>query len=205
MSLRNRIFREVISNILIHRDYSNPFPAKFIINRDVVITENSNKPHGHGAINPEKFSPFPKNPIIAKFFKEIGWVDELGSGVRNIYKYSKSYSGKQPELIEEDIFKIEIPTPKVIQGKSNDKAQDKAQDNKNIRDITFNNTELKIIEGLKISNMSKKEIVELLGYKSISGNLKKAIENLLEKDIIEYTIPDKPSSKNQRYRIKEMV
>ncbi|WP_207720463.1 helix-turn-helix domain-containing protein [Clostridium gasigenes] len=73
ISLRNRIFREVISNILIHRDYANSFPAKFIINRDVVITENSNKPHGHGAINPEKFSPFPKNPMIAKFFKEIGW------------------------------------------------------------------------------------------------------------------------------------
>ncbi|MGL5086134.1 MAG: ATP-binding protein, partial [Clostridium sp.] len=214
ISLRNRIFREVISNILIHRDYSNPFPAKFIINKDVVITENSNKPHGHGAINPEKFSPFPKNPIIAKFFKEIGWVDELGSGVRNIYKYSKSYSGRQPELIEEDIFKIEIPTPKVNVGKSKnkaqdkaqdraqDKAQDKAQDNENISNVIFNNTELKIIGGLKLRDMSKKEIVELLEYKSISGNLKKAIENLLEKGIIEYTIPDKVSSKNQKYRIK---
>ena len=50
-------------------------------------TENSNKPHGNGIIDPENFSPYPKNPTIAKFFKEIGWVEELGSGVRNIYKY----------------------------------------------------------------------------------------------------------------------
>ncbi|MGL5616261.1 MAG: RNA-binding domain-containing protein [Sarcina sp.] len=109
ISLRNHIFREVISNILIHRDYLNLFPAKLIIEEDRVFTENSNKPNRHGEIDPESFSPFPKNPIIAKVFKEIGWVDELGSGVRNIYKYSKIYSGKNPSLIEEDIFKIIIP------------------------------------------------------------------------------------------------
>jgi len=34
-------------------------------------------------INPASFSAFPKNPVIARFFKEIGRADELGSGVRN--------------------------------------------------------------------------------------------------------------------------
>lgn len=50
-----------------------------------------------------------KNPKIAKFFKEIGWVDELGSGVRNIYKYNKIYSGVDPQFIEGDVFKTIIP------------------------------------------------------------------------------------------------
>lgn len=31
INIRNKIFREVISNILIHRDYGNPYPAKLII------------------------------------------------------------------------------------------------------------------------------------------------------------------------------
>ena len=31
------------------------------------------------------FTPYPKNPITARFFKEIGLADELGSGVRNLY------------------------------------------------------------------------------------------------------------------------
>lgn len=60
-------------------------------------------------IDPENFSPYPKNPKIAKFFKEIGWVDELGSGVRNIYKYNKIYSGVDPKFIEGDVFKTIIP------------------------------------------------------------------------------------------------
>jgi len=89
VNLRDHIFREVVGNILIHREYLNPFPAKLIIEGQRVYAENSNKPHGHGLIDPANFSPFPKNPVIARFFKEIGRADELGSGVKNLFKYSK--------------------------------------------------------------------------------------------------------------------
>ncbi len=109
VSLRDKIFREAVSNLLIHREFANPFPAKLIIEKDRVYIENSNKPHGNGMIDPENFSPFPKNPTIAKFFKEIGWVDELGSGVRNITKYNKIYSGAEPRFIEGDIFNRNRP------------------------------------------------------------------------------------------------
>lgn len=53
--------------------------------------------------------PVPKNPIIASFFNQIGNADELGSGTRNLYKYSKRYSGKDPKLVEGDIFRIIVP------------------------------------------------------------------------------------------------
>ena len=111
ISLRDRIFREVAANMLIHREFLNPYPAKFIIETHRLFAENSNKPHGHGLIDPANFSPFPKNPVIARFFKEIGRADELGSGVRKLFKYCRHYSGgKTPELIEGDIFKSIIPS-----------------------------------------------------------------------------------------------
>jgi ATP-dependent DNA helicase RecG len=48
--------------------------------------------------------------MIARFFKEIGWVDELGSGVRNVLKYTSLYTeGTQPVFIEDDLFKTVIP------------------------------------------------------------------------------------------------
>jgi len=110
ISLRDRIFREVVGNLLIHREFTNPFPAKLIIEKDKVLTENWNRPHGVGAIDPANFSPYPKNPVIAKFFKEIGRVDELGSGVRNTFKYCGIYTaGTKPEFIEGDVFKTVIP------------------------------------------------------------------------------------------------
>ena len=48
--------------------------------------------------------------IIAAFFRNIGYADQLGSGVRNLFKYSKYYSGKDPEFIEGDIFRIIVPS-----------------------------------------------------------------------------------------------
>ena len=72
ISIRDTIFREVASNILIHREYMNAFPAKLIIERGQVRTENSNKPHGFGLINPETFSPFPKNGGLPAFSGKSG-------------------------------------------------------------------------------------------------------------------------------------
>ena len=80
ISLRNKIFREAVVNTLIHREYANAFPAKMIIELNRVVFENANRPHGHGLIDPVNFTPFPKNPVIARVFKEIGLADELGSG-----------------------------------------------------------------------------------------------------------------------------
>jgi ATP-dependent DNA helicase RecG len=115
INLRDKIFREIIGNILVHREFSNSFPAKLIIESDHVLTENWNKPHGNGRIDPANFSPYPKNPTIAKFFKEIGWVEELGSGIRNITKYCNLYGSKgDPEFIEGDIFKAVIPVKFII-------------------------------------------------------------------------------------------
>ena len=46
----------------------NPFPAKLIIERGQVHTENSNKPHGLGVLDPATFTPFPKNPRNRRIF-----------------------------------------------------------------------------------------------------------------------------------------
>jgi ATP-dependent DNA helicase RecG len=44
-----------------------------------------------------------KNPLLAWCFVNIGRADWMGSGIRNLYKYTKIYSGEEPELIEGDI------------------------------------------------------------------------------------------------------
>lgn len=47
--------------------------------------------------------------FFASFFRNIGFADQLGSGVRNLFKYSKFYSGQEPEFIEGDVFRIIVP------------------------------------------------------------------------------------------------
>lgn len=108
-SVRDIISRELVSNILVHREYSSAFPAKVIIEPDRIKTENWNRSQRPGRIDPETFTPYPKNPVIAKFFVNIGRADTLGSGVRNLYKYTKIYCGGVPDLEEGDVFRTFIP------------------------------------------------------------------------------------------------
>ena len=110
ISLRDRIFREVVANLIVHREYTNAHSATFTIYKDQVEILNANNPNGSGPISISNFTPFPKNPIISKFFVQIGRVEELGSGIVNVNKYLKHYSpGSKPEFIENSVFKTIIP------------------------------------------------------------------------------------------------
>ena len=112
-SVRDIIAREVVSNILIHRDFSSAFPAKLVIEKDWLKTENWCRARRQGTILEDEFSPYPKNPLVANFFTALGRSESIGSGVKNLYLYTPMYSdGGKPVLYESDIFKTEIPLSK---------------------------------------------------------------------------------------------
>ncbi|RCW77339.1 Fic family protein [Saliterribacillus persicus] len=183
VSLRDTIFREVVSNILVHRDFSNPFPAKLVIENKRVFVENSNKSHGNGIIDPINFSPFPKNPTIAKFFKEIGRVDELGSGIRNTYKYNKIYSGAEPTFIEGDVFKTIIPLVSQATEQATEQADNEIE---------------KLLEFCKVPR-SRNEMQEFMGLYHREHFRSKVLIPLIKGGLIQLTIPEKPTSPNQKY------
>ncbi|MBQ6504936.1 MAG: putative DNA binding domain-containing protein [Flexilinea sp.] len=109
VSSRDEILREVIANLLSHRDFSSGYIASMIIERRQLVTKNGNVANGFGSLKLGSFKPVPKNPPIANVFREIGWADELGSGMRNTYKYTRLYSGADPQFIEGDMFQTVIP------------------------------------------------------------------------------------------------
>lgn len=80
-----------------------------MIEKERMYVENASRATGEGSITVNNLEPNPKNPIIASFFRNIGYADQLGSGVRNLFKYSRYYSGQEPEFVEGDIFKIIVP------------------------------------------------------------------------------------------------
>ncbi len=191
ISLRDKIFREVVSNILIHREFSNPYPAKLVIEGDRVFTENSNKPHGNGIIDPNSFSPYPKNPTVAKFFKEIGWVEELGSGVRNIYKYNKIYSGAEPTFIEGDVFKTVIPLIPQGTNQATDQVTDQVTDQAD-REIK------RLLEFCKVPR-SRGEMQKFMNLNNRGYFRTKILNPLVKGGLLKLTIPNKPTSPKQKY------
>ena len=110
VDLRDKIFREVIGNIIVHREYTDAIATELIIEEDAVRTLNPNNPYFNGIMDLNNFNPHPKNPNIRKFFTALGWADEIGSGIRNTRKYLPLYvENAEPVFIDKPLFRIIIP------------------------------------------------------------------------------------------------
>jgi ATP-dependent DNA helicase RecG len=197
ISIRDTILREVASNILIHREYRNAFPAKLIIERGLVRTENSNRPHGFGTLNPATFTPFPKNPVIAAFFREIHRADELGSGMRNMMKYGKAYGGEDPEMIEGDVFRTIVKYPDSAVYEEDSTATAGAAPEVTPEVTPEVGKMLTVIQG----EMSRAEIQQKLGLTDEKHFREHYQQPAVAMELIEMTIPDKPRSSKQKYRL----
>ena len=204
LSLRDNLFREVIANLLIHREYTNALPATFTVFNDRVEIENANNPHGRGPISVNDFTPFPKNPSISKFYMQLGRVEELGSGIINVNRLIKNYTpGKRPSFIEGDVFKTVVPIEE-------QKAKRKKEDTgiyKIIHDTvsdTFldtvnENVRQRLAHILMLlyqrDSLKVKDFVEEVGKseRTVKGDLKL----LMEKELVRY----EGSPKTGHYRI----
>lgn len=197
ISARDKILREIVSNMLAHRDYSNAYVAKMIIQKEQIIVENANRAHGFGDLDIMNFEPFPKNPPISKIFREIGLADELGSGMRNSYKYTKMYSGGIPTFTEGDIFRITIPLSPASTVSAGPDSGDELKHSGIETDISLEQL-VDILEFCEIPR-SRAEIQERCGYKSATYFKNKILNPLIIGGQLVLTIPEKPKHPKQKY------
>ncbi|HEX2958318.1 MAG TPA: RNA-binding domain-containing protein [Chitinispirillaceae bacterium] len=160
IALREKIFREIVANFIIHREYANAYPATLVIYKDCVEVKNANKPFYHGPISPEMITPFPKNPVIAKFFTQMGRSEELGTGFQNVFKYIKAYSGSDTiTLIDMDEFSVSIPVS------TDDKVTNRvtsqlSENQQKILQILEENTKISIAQIAEVIGISSRNVKE---------------------------------------------
>ena len=92
--LRWNLMREIVGNLCVHTDCSSGYACFFHVFKDRVLTKNPTRllpeiPEGELTIH--QLSNYTKNPLLARVFHELHWVEDLGSGVRNILRYAPLY------------------------------------------------------------------------------------------------------------------
>jgi len=194
VSLRARIFRELVANIIAHREYTSAAPATMVIYKEKVEFKNPNVPHGRGPIDPLNFTPYPKNPTLCKFFIQLGRYEELGSGVNNVTKYLPFYApgAGAPSFIEDDMFTTVVPLAPTASEVAPEVAPEVTPE------VT---PEVKKMLSVLTGEMTREEIQEKLGLKDEKHFRENYQQVAVKLGLIEMTIPDKPRSRLQKYRL----
>ncbi len=112
--------------------------------------------------------------------------------------------GIDPELVEGDIFRIVIPVTQ--DGVTTSEEINKSGPESRLEsepELRPESLERRVLEVLIGHRLSKIELARALGHTSVSGALNQVVRNLLLKNEIEFTMPEKPRSRMQKYRLTE--
>ncbi len=202
------ILREVVINALVHADYSQrgmPMRVAFYDDRIEIESSGLLLP-GMTVEDMKRGTSMIRNPIIARVFRELDLIEQWGSGVRGMYNEAKQLGLPEP-VIEEVAMRVRVtvwlakalPVPKPDKGsRAQSGAQSWAQS-----DQTPQSQSVLICQMLEDQPLSASNLLHILGLNSKTGAFKRAIKELLEQGLIEYTIPDKPNSRLQKYRLTD--
>ena len=151
VSLRSEICREMIVNCLIHREFTSSIISRFIIEKEKMYTQNPTKAQYPGEITPEIVEPRPRNPLIAKIFREIAYSDQLGSGMRKLYKDVPLYTQKaiKPQFLDGDVFNLVVPFEEILKSIPENKENYKTKTTQETTQETTKSSEEKILEEIK--------------------------------------------------------
>ena len=193
------ILREAIVNALVHSDYSQRgSPIRIAFFDDRIDIESPGLLLSGMTIEDMKSGVSRiRNPVIARVFRELGLIEQWGSGVKRIFSEAVTLGLPEPTITEIATglrLRIWLHEPILLeldQG-AQSRAQSRAQSEVQAKTI---------LQCLIKEPLSANELVGALQLQSKTGAFKRTIKDLLDGDYVEYTLPDKPTSRLQKYRI----
>jgi predicted HTH transcriptional regulator len=179
------VVAEGIVNAIAHRDYTSNASVQLMLFADrleiwnpgglppSLSLESLRKPH----------ASHPANPLIAEPLFLAKYIEKAGTGTLDMIQLCKKYGLKEPE------FRLDDGSFVLILRRKNE--------------VTTEVTTEVILANTIIGEMTRKELQDALSLKNSEHFRKHYLLPALESGIIEMTIPDKPTSRMQKYRLTE--
>ena len=180
------VFEELIVNALIHRDYFINAPIKVLVFSDRIEIVSPGSLPNHLTVDSIKLGiSVVRNPLIVSFIAK-GQLPYrgLGSGIRRAFEGTANidFVDDRTLCVFTAIIRRTIEAPVEAP-------------------VEIFETGHSIINALKSGDLGRSDLLKVIGHAQRSGSFKKEIGKLLHHKIIERTIPEKPNSRLQKYRL----
>ena len=185
--------RETIINAFCHRDWREPDHVRVAIYPDrVEIRSPGGLPDGltvpqlrQGGISCRR------NPLIADLLRRVHLVEAWGRGMPLILE-------KAPQTEFEDAAGMFIS--RFVRKEQSESGPESGPESR-LESRLESPLAAKVLLLLNEEERGKAFLAQQLGHKTVSGELHKQVRRMLDLKLIEYTIPDKPNSRLQKYRL----
>ena len=200
---------EVLSNAVYHKSYQIGEPITVTITPekmeitsipgpDRTITDEDLK-------NRKMVSKRYRNRRIGDFLKELHMVEGRNTGIPTVLKAMEANGSPLPVFetdAERSYLTVILPVHEKFTACYQNIITETAEEKHKMR-RSKNDLRDSALDFLKEhEELSASEITKLLGYKYVSASLRDVLRELISEELVEYTVPGKLNSRNQKLRLK---
>ena len=208
--LPEEALREAVVNALAHRDYRSTANVQVYVFKDRVgIVNPGGLPAGMTEADLGTKS-IPRNHLLFSLLHRMEMVEKIGSGIQRIRNLCREHGVPEP-IIEVSDFWITTTFPRleiqdrdqddieIIFNDNKDKHQDRDQDrDQDGTNLIPNSCQIEVLYVCSLEK-SIKELMALVGRTSRTKFRNQVLKPLLKAHLLEMTMPEKPTSKKQKY------
>ena len=197
------VVREAIVNAVAHRDYTSNGSVQVMLFSDRLEVWNP------GSLPPsltldklrKPHSSVPANPLLAESLYLAKYIERMGTGTRDMIRDCKNAGLAEPEFSLTDGF---VTTVHRKPGRAFEAVGGKRQLDSSTQSPTQSTDPVsRLLILLENKGMSSCEIMTTIGLKHRHTFRMNYLHPALKAGFIEHTIPDKPNSRLQKYRLTE--
>jgi len=202
------VVSEAIVNAVAHRDYTHSGCVQVMLFADRLEIFNPGSLRFPLTIDElgKNFRSLPPNPLLANGMYLNKYIERMGTGVADMMRRCAEAGLPDPEFSADGGFTAIIRRPGAMRatpkrtrsgqgsGKTKNYVRSGIQD-------SLGSKALSILHICASRDASKKELLSSAGYTARTRSFDRLLDSLLAKGLVEMTIPDKPRSRAQRYRL----
>lgn len=186
---------EVLANAVYHRDYEITEPIEIRIHPDKIHVISFPGPDPSikmedlqaGKVLVRRY----RNRQIGNMLKELKLTEGKCTGIPTILKAMRNNGSSEPVFETDEARSYLLVTLPAHPASRTGR----------LDEVNLSSAEVKILQQCENNALNVREIAEHLGTKATTGGFRRALSKLLKLGLIAYTIPAKPNSRLQKYRI----